>query len=91
MRKMSNRQFREHEIWKILKAGALGLRDWEKVYPTLEMGPITSKSIVFNQEGQINLVHQFSFPFPEQKTIPLAYYPPEKRTNQVIKYSKMVS
>ena len=65
------------------------MRDWESTYPNLEMGPINSKSVVFNQDGQIKLVHKFSFPFTEERTVPISYLAPENRTSQVVKYSKI--
>ena len=59
---MSNKPFQEYEIWKILKAGALALRDWQKVYPDIDIGLITPLNFVFNETGKIKLVSCFSFP-----------------------------
>lgn len=58
---MKKMHFKEYELWKILKAGAIALRDWSQVYPDITISKLTPRNIVFNNEGQIKIVNRFSF------------------------------
>lgn len=88
---MSNRPFREHELWKLLKAAVLALRDWQKAYPDLEIGAMVPQNFLFNQQGSIKIVHRFAFPAAPPEGTPQPYVAPENRANQVIKFSDKVS
>lgn len=77
-RKVKNMHFKEHELWKILKAGALALRDWHQAYKDTLICTLNPRNIVFNAAGHAKVVNRFSFIEPAQEVSTYAYSRPEE-------------
>lgn len=45
-----------------MKGLVFALKDWTIPYESLPIGSINPENIVFNSDGQIKLIHLFSFP-----------------------------
>lgn len=85
VRRMSHRVFKEYEVWKVLKAGVLAIRDWTDTFPDKSMGVVTPFKVLLNESGHIRVVNPCSF-LENNQLPPTNYIAPEFRQPSIIKY-----
>lgn len=80
-------QFREQELWKLMKYMAQASLEWQSEYPLERIGSICPFNVCIDTQGRVRVVCRLSFFNNEYALASEVYSPPESHHNSIIKYS----